>query len=111
CYRNGFGYRARHAPAAQSLQGDNEINRVRLEAVEPLRHRQRGDPQVGQLRPDLATGSGVATGPGAHSARNIGRRERRVDTGGEIALLRVKVESHLLFSRGSPSSRSAMMFR
>ena len=73
-----------------------------VEAVEPLRHRQRGDTQVGQLRPDLAAGGGVTAGPGTHGARHIGCRECRIDTGREIALLRVKVKIHSISLSGFP---------
>ena len=110
-YRNGFGDRSGYTPAAQPFERDDQVDRVRVDAVEPLRHRQRGDAQVGQPRPDLAAGAGVAGCPGAHRTRQVGSRQRRVDACGEVALLFVKIESHLDFSRGSPSSRSAMMLR
>ena len=111
CHRNGFGDRPGHTPAAQPLGGDHEIDGVRLDAVELLRHGQRGDAEVGQLCPHLAAGGGVARGPGPHRGGQIGGGQRRVDAGGEVALLFVQIELHFAFSRGRPSSRSAMMLR
>ena len=96
------------------LECDHQVHRVGVDAVELLRHRERGDAQVGQRRPDLAAGCGVARGPGAHRAGHVGGAERGVDTGGEVALLFVECEFHLVFpalSLGRPSSRSAMMLR
>jgi hypothetical protein len=88
---------------------------MRLDAVELLGHQQGGHPEVGQLGPDLAAGRGVPGGPGPHRGGHIGGAQRGVDAGGEIALLFVEFEVHLLFppeaSRGNPSSRSAMMLR
>ena len=110
-HRDGFGDGSRHAPAAQAFAGHHQIDRVGTDPVEFLRHHQSGDAEVSQPRPDLAARCGVAIGPGAHGARDVGGGQRRVDAGREVALLRVQVESHLAFSRGSPSSRSAMMLR
>ena len=115
CHGDGFGDRAGYAPPAEPLRGDHQVDRVRLDAVELLRHRQRGDAEVGQLRPHLAAGRRVALGPCPHRGGQIGGPQRRVDAGGEVALLFVslKIHSriHLLVSRGSPSRRSAMMLR
>src|SRR6202012_2971305 len=110
-YRDGLGDRPGYAPTAQPFERDDQVDRVRVDAVEPLRHRQRGDAQVGQPRPDLAARPGVAGCPGAHRTWQVGSRQRRVDACGEVTLLFVKIEFHLDFSRGSPSSRSAMMLR
>ena len=86
---------------------------MRLDAVEPFRHQQRRHAEVGQRRPDLAAGTGVALRPCAHRRWDACRAERRVDARREVALLFVDLEVHFcpLGSRGRPSSRSAMMLR
>ena len=86
-HRNGFGDRAGNTPPAEPLGGHHEIDRMRLDAVVALRHRQRGDAEVGQLCPYLAARCGIALGPRPHRGRQIGGGQRRVDTGGEVALL------------------------
>ena len=61
----------------------------------------------------LRPGAGIALCPRAHRTGQIGGAEGRVDAGREVALLFVQIEFHFdfLLSRGSPSSRSAMMLR
>jgi hypothetical protein len=39
CDRNGFGDRAGHTPASQPFQCDDQVDRVRVDAVEPFRDR------------------------------------------------------------------------
>ena len=113
CHRDGFGDRAGHTPVPESFGGDHEVDGMRLDAVEPFGYQQRRHAEVGQRRPDLAAGTGVARRPCAHRRGNVGCAERGVDARGEVALLFVDLEVHFcpLGSRGRPSSRSAMMLR
>ena len=87
CHRDGFGDRAGNTPAAEPFRGDHQVDRVCLDAVELLRHRQRGDAEVGQLRPHLAAGCGVALRPRSHRGGQIGGGQRRIDARREVALL------------------------
>ncbi|COW78586.1 Uncharacterised protein [Mycobacterium tuberculosis] len=112
CHGNGFGDRAGHAPAPETFERDNQIDRTGTQSVELLRYAQRGDAQVGQLLPHLAAGRHITGSPSTDDAGQVGGAERRVDAGREVALLFVECEFHgHVFSRGSPSSRSAMMLR
>ena len=71
-HRNGFGDRARHVPVAEPLQRHDEVDRVRLDAVELLGHHQRRHAEVGQLRPHLAARARCRRRP-----RRAPRRARR----------------------------------
>ena len=106
CHRDGFGDRTGNAPVPESFGGDDEVDRMRVDAVEPLRHRQRRHAEVCQRRPDLAAGTGVAGHPRAHRRGNVGRRERSVDARGEVALLFVEIELHCFFP-ACPRAREA----
>ena len=92
-------------------QRHHQVDRVRLDAVELLGNHQRGHAQVGQLRPHLAAGCGVAGGPRPHRGGHVGGAERGVDAGREVALLFVESRISFRLFRGRPSSRSAMMLR
>jgi hypothetical protein len=93
-HRNRFGDRTGNAPPAQPLERDHQIRRVRLDTVELLRHRERGDAEVGQRGPDLAARRGVTLSPGPYGGGDVGRRQRGVDAGGEVTLLFVECEFH-----------------
>ena len=82
-----FGDRAGHTVRADALQGHHQIHRVGSDSVVVLADGQGGDAEVGQRRPDLPAGAGVTGGPGTHRRGYIGRAERGVDTGREVALL------------------------
>ena len=110
-HRNGLGHRTGHTPAAQALAGQREVDRVRTHPAEPLRHRQCGDPEIAQHRPDSATAPGIPLCPSPIRGGHVRYSHRRVDAGGEVPLFGGQAELHDLPSLGRPSSRSAMMFR
>lgn len=107
---------AGHGPLAQAFKGNNQIHGMCPDAVVLLGYREGGDAEFGERGPHRQAGAVITRGPGTRRGRNIGHRQRRVDAGGEVALLGVQIEFHLAppvraLSLGSPRMRSAMILR